>query len=98
MNYGDSLMDGRARRNKQIRNLKQLVRRFFVQYLLATAPSEEVFVTPPHNEERPWSPRPGAPPPSSIHGDPEPLFGYVPPEETPNDHLISSANILNFSN
>ncbi|KAL0132875.1 hypothetical protein PUN28_000535 [Cardiocondyla obscurior] len=109
MNYRDSLIDGlkaleivgdeRAGRDEtNIRNLRELVRRFFVQYLLAAAPSKEVFVTPPRNEERPWSPRPGAPPPSPIHGDPKPLFGYVPPEETPNDHLETSADILNFSN
>ncbi|KAL0098541.1 hypothetical protein PUN28_020497 [Cardiocondyla obscurior] len=76
-----TLRKSRARRNKQIKNLRELVRRFFVQYLLAAAPSEEVFVSPARNEERPWSPRPGPPPPSPIRGDPEPLYGYFPEEE-----------------
>ncbi|KAL0120445.1 hypothetical protein PUN28_008271 [Cardiocondyla obscurior] len=93
-----TIKKSRARRNKQIRNLRELVRRFFIQYLLAVAPSEEVFVSPARNEERPWSPRPGAPPPSPIHGDPESLFGYVPPEKIPNDQLETSADILNLSN
>ncbi|KAL0102431.1 hypothetical protein PUN28_018002 [Cardiocondyla obscurior] len=97
-NNKKTLKKSRARRNKQIRNLRELVHRFFVQYLLAAAPSEEVFVTPPCNEERPWSPRPGAPPPSPIHGDSEPLFGYVPPEEIPNNHLETSDDIVNLSN
>ncbi|KAL0128489.1 hypothetical protein PUN28_003658 [Cardiocondyla obscurior] len=97
-NNKKTLKKSRARRNKQIQNLRELVRRFFIQYLLAAAPSEEVFVSPARNEERPWSPRLGAPSPSPIHGDPEPLFGYVPPEEIPNDHLETSADILNLSN
>ncbi|KAL0124126.1 hypothetical protein PUN28_006143 [Cardiocondyla obscurior] len=97
-NNKKTIKKSRARRKKQIRNLRELVRRFFIQYLLAAAPSEEVFVSPAHNEERPWSPRPGASPPSPIHGDPEPLFGYVPPEEIPNDHLETLADILNLSN
>ncbi|KAL0103919.1 hypothetical protein PUN28_016934 [Cardiocondyla obscurior] len=87
-----TLKKSRARRNKQIKNLRKLVRRFFLQYLVAAAPSEEVFVTPPRHEERPWSPRPGAPPPSPIHRDPEPLFGYFPPEETFNDCIDKTSD------
>ncbi|KAL0099575.1 hypothetical protein PUN28_019767 [Cardiocondyla obscurior] len=82
-----TIKKSRARRNKQIKNLRELVRRFFLQYLVAAAPSEEIFVTPPRHEKRPWSPRPGAPPPSPIHGDPEPLFGYFPPDETFDNNL-----------
>ncbi|KAL0100990.1 hypothetical protein PUN28_019411 [Cardiocondyla obscurior] len=97
-NNKKTIKKSRARRNKQIRNLRELVRRFFIQYLLAAAPSEKVFVSPARNEERPWSPRPGPSPPSPIHGDPEPLFGYIPPEECPNIQLETSAGDLNLSN
>ncbi|KAL0114820.1 hypothetical protein PUN28_011865 [Cardiocondyla obscurior] len=95
-----SLLISRARRNKQIRNLRELVRRFFIQYLLAAAPSEDEFVSLARNEERPWSPRPGAPPPSPIYGDPEPLFDYSPPEESSADfveNIHNPDNTLNFS-
>ncbi|KAL0132877.1 hypothetical protein PUN28_000537 [Cardiocondyla obscurior] len=85
-----TLKKSRARRNKQIKNLRELVRRFFIQYLLAAAPSEEVFVSPARHEERPWSPCPGPPLPSPIHGDPEPLFGYFPEEEECRDNSITN--------
>ncbi|KAL0128608.1 hypothetical protein PUN28_003762 [Cardiocondyla obscurior] len=88
MNYGDSLMD-------ESKALEIVGDESPSTHSLLN--SEEVFVTP-RNEERPWSPRPGAPLPSPIHGDPEPLFGYVPLEETPNNHLETSDDILNFSN
>ncbi|KAL0098693.1 hypothetical protein PUN28_020649 [Cardiocondyla obscurior] len=77
----------RARQNKQIRNFRKLVRRFFIQYLFAAAPSEEVFLTPPRQKERPWSPPPSAPPPSPIHGDLEPLYCYNPPND---NHDVSN--------
>ncbi|KAL0128580.1 hypothetical protein PUN28_003735 [Cardiocondyla obscurior] len=91
-----TIKKSRARRNKQIRNLRELVRRFFIQYLLAAAPSEEVFVSPARNEERPWSPRPGPPPSSPIHGDLEPLYGYIPQEEISSIQLENSAADLNL--
>ncbi|KAL0124966.1 hypothetical protein PUN28_004247 [Cardiocondyla obscurior] len=96
-----TLKKSRARLNKQIKNLRELVRRFFLQYLVAAAPSEEVFVTPLRHEERSWSSCPGAPSPSPIHGDPEPLFGYFPPEESSNNSIDNirqySDNILDIS-
>ncbi|KAL0125043.1 hypothetical protein PUN28_004293 [Cardiocondyla obscurior] len=76
-----TLKKSQVRRNKQIRNLQELVRRFFIQYLCAAAPNKEVFLTPPRQEDRPWSPRPGAPSTSSIHGNPEPLYCYNPPTD-----------------
>ncbi|KAL0116458.1 hypothetical protein PUN28_009839 [Cardiocondyla obscurior] len=93
-----TLKKSRARRNKQIKNLRELVRRFFIQYLLAAAPSEEVFVSPVRHEERPWSPRPGPPPPSPIHGDPEPLHCYFPEEKECRDNSITNpSDELNLS-
>ncbi|KAL0130398.1 hypothetical protein PUN28_002220 [Cardiocondyla obscurior] len=59
-----TLKKSRARRNRQIRNLRGLIRSFFIQYLFAAAPGEITTDPPRRRGERSWSPQPPAPPTS----------------------------------
>ncbi|KAL0110672.1 hypothetical protein PUN28_013936 [Cardiocondyla obscurior] len=63
-NLRKALKKSRARRNRQIRNLRGLIQSFFVQYLFAAAPGEIRTDPPRRRGERSWSPQPPAPPTS----------------------------------
>ncbi|KAL0120426.1 hypothetical protein PUN28_008253 [Cardiocondyla obscurior] len=86
----------RARRNRQIRNLRSLIQSFFVQYLFAAAPGEIKTDPPRRRGERSWSPQPPAPPNSPA---PEEVpqstntSGELPHSPSPlriNDHATES--------
>ncbi|KAL0116365.1 hypothetical protein PUN28_009759 [Cardiocondyla obscurior] len=71
-----TIKKGRTNRNKKIRDLRELVCTFFVQFLFS-APSGEVPIdTPPKREGRSWSSQPPVPPSSPILGEPENLYLY----------------------
>ncbi|KAL0102374.1 hypothetical protein PUN28_017951 [Cardiocondyla obscurior] len=72
-----TLKKSRARRNRQIRNLRNLIQSFFIQYLFAAAPGEIRTDPPQRRGERSWSPQPSAPPTSPA------------PEEVPQNVEIS---------
>ncbi|KAL0128553.1 hypothetical protein PUN28_003708 [Cardiocondyla obscurior] len=72
-----TIKKSRARRNRQLRNLRSLVQTFFVQYLFAAAPGEIKTDPPRRRKERSWSPQPPAPPNSPA------------PEEVPQNADIS---------
>ncbi|KAL0098835.1 hypothetical protein PUN28_020780 [Cardiocondyla obscurior] len=57
-----TIKKSRARRNRQIRNLRSLIQSFFVQYLFTAAPGEIRTDPPRRKGERSWSPQPPAPP------------------------------------
>ncbi|KAL0114816.1 hypothetical protein PUN28_011861 [Cardiocondyla obscurior] len=59
-----TLKKSRARRNRQIRNLRSLIQSFFIQYLFAAAPGEIRTDPPRRRGERSWSLQPPAPPTS----------------------------------
>ncbi|KAL0103752.1 hypothetical protein PUN28_017789 [Cardiocondyla obscurior] len=59
-----TLKKSRARRNRQIRNLRNLIQSFFIQYLFAAAPGEIRTDPLRRRGERSWSPQPPAPPTS----------------------------------
>ncbi|XP_070518815.1 cyclic nucleotide-gated channel beta-1-like [Cardiocondyla obscurior] len=59
----------RARRNQKIRELRELVRSFFVQFLFAAAPKVDIDDPPKRRSEQPWSPLPSAPPNSPFNGE-----------------------------
>ncbi|KAL0102379.1 hypothetical protein PUN28_017956 [Cardiocondyla obscurior] len=81
-----SVKKSRACRNRQLRNLKNLLQSFFVQYLFAAAPGEIKTDPPRRRGERSWSPQPPAPPNSPA------------PEEVPQNANISRepAHFLNI--
>ncbi|KAL0098529.1 hypothetical protein PUN28_020485 [Cardiocondyla obscurior] len=65
-----SIKKSRARRNRKVRELRELVRSFFVQFLFAAAPRELTPEPPRAKTERSWSPLPSVPPNSpSNHED-----------------------------
>ncbi|KAL0114943.1 hypothetical protein PUN28_010476 [Cardiocondyla obscurior] len=72
-----TIKKSRARRNRQLRNLRSLVQSFFVQYLFAAAPGEIKTDPSRRRGERSWSPQPPAPPNSPA------------PEEVPQNANIS---------
>ncbi|KAL0098794.1 hypothetical protein PUN28_020741 [Cardiocondyla obscurior] len=57
-----SVKISRARRNRKIRELRELVKSFFVQFLFAAAPREVTPEPPRDRTERSWSPLPSVPP------------------------------------
>ncbi|KAL0110739.1 hypothetical protein PUN28_013994 [Cardiocondyla obscurior] len=79
-----SIKKSRARRNRKIRELRELVRSFFIQFLFAAA-SREVSPEPPkRRSERSWSPLPFAPPNSPCNGEcPEVEKGSPPRTPSP---------------
>ncbi|KAL0098854.1 hypothetical protein PUN28_020799 [Cardiocondyla obscurior] len=77
-----SIKKCRARRNRKIRELRELVQTFFVQFLFAAAPRE---VTPEPSKtrsERAWSSPPTVPPNSPFNGE-DPESGENTPPRTP---------------
>ncbi|KAL0114945.1 hypothetical protein PUN28_010478 [Cardiocondyla obscurior] len=64
-----SIKKSRPRRNRKIRELRELVQTFFVQFLFAAAPREVAPEPPKTRSERSWSPPPTVPPNSPINGD-----------------------------
>ncbi|KAL0102415.1 hypothetical protein PUN28_017986 [Cardiocondyla obscurior] len=59
----------RARRNRKIRELRELVKSFFVQFLFAAAPREVTPEPPKVRTERSWSPLPSVPPNSPSNNE-----------------------------
>ncbi|KAL0110715.1 hypothetical protein PUN28_013979 [Cardiocondyla obscurior] len=77
-----SIKKSRAQRNRKIRELRELVRSFFVQFLFAAAPREVTPELPKVRTERSWSSLPSVPPNSPTnHEDTESEENT--PERTP---------------